>query len=671
MRILSCIFLGTVFLAGGGLFGQSTLRSLEEPHRVTGPEMLLFEDPSGELTLEEVTMPERMALFRPSAHPTPYFGFTNSAIWVRLDLSTRHSGNREWFVEIAEPLLHEIELYGPLPDRKSRANSAGEQSEKTVHKAGRLLPFAERAIPHRKILFPVSLTSEPQTFFVRIRSKDNVVVPIQLWPRRDFFLSDIGDTAWRGLFYGVIAALIAYNFFLFLSLRDRNYAYYILYALNFAVFQSAIDGSIYQLLPALPVWLKWRLPLYSGLASGVFMLLFTRNFLFMVEAPRWLRIGHWIFLGAIASLAVISVANETMPTASRYANVISSFIAVYGLTCGVYRTWKRFPPARYYLVAWLALLSGITGAGLVNLGFFPPNLATKYWTSTGFVAELLLFSFALADRITLLRKTKEEADQRALEAQQKAAAQLEAQVQERTRELSYANATKDKFFSIIAHDLRGPIGSLSALLTDAVGDDGLLDAELLQSVRATTKNSYHLLEDLLMWARSQRGEIEFEPGPVDLRSVAEECVTLLGATARGKNIRVTIDATSPVSVFADRTMISLVLRNLLSNALKFTRPGGEVKVMMEGRESDVVVRVTDSGIGIPAALQSTLFRIDAKRASRQGTNAEEGSGLGLILCREFMERNNGQIGVVSADGEGSTFWFTLPRAEAEHRTAEN
>ncbi len=555
------------------------MRPLVGAHRIAGPEMLLFEDTSAVLTFAEVSAPERAALFQPNVQPTPYFGFTKSTIWVRLDLSTAEQAPHDWFLEIAEPLLHEVEIYGPVNARPDAADRRAAQAEAIPRRAaGRLLPFREREVAHRKILFPITLSGEGQTFYIKIRSRDNVVVPVHLWPRRDFFLSDIGDTAMRGLFYGIIAALIAYNCFLFLSLLDRNYLYYILYAAWFAVFQSSIDGSFYQLIPDAPALLKWRLPLICGSLSGIFMLFFTRNFLFMVEAPAWLRHVHWIILSALLCLLGGSFSDTWMPTASRYANVVSTFTAVYGLSCGMYRTWRGYQPARYYLVAWLALLSGITGAGLVNLGFFPPNLTTKYLTSIGFVAELLLFSFALADRITLLRKKKEEADQRAIEAQQRAASELEVLVKDRTRELSYANATKDKFFSIIAHDLRGPIGSLSALLTEVVGDDGVIDAEVLRSVRGTTKNSYHLLEDLLLWARSQRGEIEYKPEAVAVEPVAEECITLLGTQARSKGIRVTLDKSSADPAFADRAMIGLVLRNLISNALKFTPGGGEVKI---------------------------------------------------------------------------------------------
>lgn len=663
MRFQNGILLGILLTGFASAAAQTLPRPLTGPLRLTGADMLLFEDVSGQMDLTEVISASRSGSFHPSPLSTPYYGFTKSAIWVKLDLRTADEGPREWFIEIAEPLLHEIELYGPVPGGiqllKPSADTIPRRS------AGRLLPFRDREVEHRKILFPVSLTRDPQTYFLRIHSRDNVVVPIQLWPRRDFFLSDIGDTAWRGIFYGIIAALIAYNCFVFLSLRDINYLYYILYAFSFGVFQSAIDGSLYQILPGLPAWLKWRLPLFSGVSAGAFMLFFTRNFLFMREAPAWFRWVHWVMLGAFAALVLGSVADSTMPVASRYANLQSTLLAAYGLGCGAYRTIKKYPPARYYLVAWLALLTGITGAGLVNLGLFPPNLTTKYWTSIGFVAELLLFSFALADRITLLRKKKEEADRRTLEIQQKAAAELEGMVADRTRELSYANATKDKFFSIIAHDLRGPIGSLAALMTDAVGDDGTIDTAVLQSVRTTTKNSYHLLEDLLTWAKSQRGEIDFQPEPLDLRPIVDECITLTGVQARNKGIRLTAGKMSGELVVADRAMIALVIRNLISNAVKFTLHGGDVKIAMEARPPEIEVRVTDSGIGVPTDLQSTLFRIDAKRASRPGTDNEEGSGLGLILCREFVERHGGRIGVASAAGEGSTFWFTLPRKQDE------
>jgi len=619
--------------------------------RLSGKDMAIFEDRSGQLTLKDVLESSGSNSFRPSGMETPYYGFTSSAIWVRLDLR-RRGEDPLWFLEVEEPLLHDVEFYGPVV--------SGDLPVK--RESGRLVEFDKREIPHRKILFALTLSDTAQTYYVRIRSRDNVTVPLRLWPRREFFLQELSDQIRSGIFYGIILALVLYNLFLLVSLKDINYLYYVLYVVSFGALQTTIDGNFFQILPGAPVWLKWRIPLFTGLSSGVFLLLFTRNFLYLEKSPRIVRHIHWILLAAIGLLFVLSFTDATMVFSSRYANSVSAATTLYAIGCAIYRTYTGFKPARYFTAGWLILLSGVLAASLVNLGFFPPNSLTKHWVQAGFLAELLLFSFFFADRINLLQAQKEDSDRKAMEAQTMAARELERLVKERTRELSVANATKDRFFSIIAHDLRGPIGTLSVLFTDAVGDDGKIDRPLLESIRTTTKNSYHLLEDLLTWARSQRDEIEFRPVAFSLEEALREIAPLFETQAVRKKIRFSIADVRARSILADRYMVSLILRNLISNALKFTPSGGSVRVEIKDLGNYQEISVIDSGEGISAERQESIFRIDSRSASTPGTDQEIGSGLGLILCAEFVRRNGGHIGVESETGKGSRFFFTLPSA---------
>jgi len=237
--------------------------------------------------------------------------------------------------------------------------------------------------------------------------------------------------------------------------------------------------------------------------------------------------------------------------------------------------------------------------------------------------------------------------------------ELEQVVNERTEELKEANHTKDKFFSIISHDLRGPTGSLSIILNEVVKVPSDIDEALLEGLQRTTLNLYNLSSQLFEWARSQQGRIEVCPKDFPLKNTVVEMMDLLSGQAEQKGVALVDNVDPEVYVQADPAMISVVVRNLLSNALKYTPQGGEVRVEASRQKDKVEVRVIDNGIGMETSVRKKLFILGEKVTSQLGTHKEEGSGLGLILCAEFVRQNQGEIWVDSLEGTGSTFGFTL------------
>ncbi len=244
-------------------------------------------------------------------------------------------------------------------------------------------------------------------------------------------------------------------------------------------------------------------------------------------------------------------------------------------------------------------------------------------------------------------------------------AMLEQQVQERTAELQTANASKDKFFSIIAHDLRVPFTGLIGMTQifsdnlESFSQDEIHEG--LNSLQLTTQTVYTLLENLLTWSRLQRGVVEFFPQDIFLEDVANLNIDLLHANASQKGISLVAEVAEDAQAYADQNMIDTVIRNLMSNAVKFTSKGGTITVSatVHDDEDVVEVAVSDTGLGIPEEDLAKLFQIDVKY-SQPGTAGEPGTGLGLILCKELVEKNGGTIWVESEYGQGTTFRFTIP-----------
>lgn len=232
------------------------------------------------------------------------------------------------------------------------------------------------------------------------------------------------------------------------------------------------------------------------------------------------------------------------------------------------------------------------------------------------------------------------------------------------KELKKSNTTKEKILSIIGHDLLGPIGTNKGITDLIVNEKHNLSkdkiVELISSLKPSIDSTYTMVENLLSWARIQRNVIEFNPEPTFLKLLVDECFSLYSYQARSKSIGLIFSGNENLSAHFDGHQINIVLRNLISNAIKFTDIGGQVEVNIEENDGKAKISVSDTGIGIPKKLLRGLFDDSVKKESRYGTDNERGTGLGLVIIKEFVNINKGNIHVESKKGKGTTFTFTLP-----------
>jgi len=240
----------------------------------------------------------------------------------------------------------------------------------------------------------------------------------------------------------------------------------------------------------------------------------------------------------------------------------------------------------------------------------------------------------------------------------------EEEISFKNEQLQLINAEKDKFFSIIAHDLRGPLSAFvdaTQILTEEIQNMDLEEIkDITMSMKTSASNIYGLLENLLEWSRLRRGAMDFVPENLNLKKKIEASIDVLSESARKKRIGLTISVPGELEIRADIHMFDTIIRNLISNAIKFTISGGKVIVTANyNGDHYVVVKISDSGIGMTPELKNKLFQIDEK-TSRPGTEGETSTGLGLLLCKEFIEKHGGKIWVESSVGQGSTFSFSLP-----------
>jgi signal transduction histidine kinase len=247
----------------------------------------------------------------------------------------------------------------------------------------------------------------------------------------------------------------------------------------------------------------------------------------------------------------------------------------------------------------------------------------------------------------------------------------EFELHNKKEQLEKLNAEKDKFFSIIAHDLKSPFNSilgLSHLLVEQVKEKDYLGVDsYAETIQKSSQRVMDLLTNLLEWSRSQTGRMEFQPKSIDVVKLIDEVVELISETTRQKSITVKKQLPIEAFAFADSEMISAVIRNLLSNAIKFTHPEGEVVVELIEKQNKLQISVADNGIGIPENRLGSLFKV-GENNSTLGTQKEKGTGLGLILCKEFIDMHGGKIWAVSKVGKGSTFSIMIPLANGHIHT---
>lgn len=236
-------------------------------------------------------------------------------------------------------------------------------------------------------------------------------------------------------------------------------------------------------------------------------------------------------------------------------------------------------------------------------------------------------------------------------------------IKKQNEELLQVNAAKDKFFSIIAHDLKSPFSAI-------IGFSDLLSIRVLHKdlegidkyakvINQSAKKAMDLLLNLMEWSQIQTGRMNYAPAVFDLKILSDDTISLLEAFAAHKNILITNRIAIDSFVYADKLMVGTVLRNLISNALKYTHAGGQVTLDASNVAGEMVITISDNGIGVNKQLADNLFKIEGVY-SRPGTSQEKGTGLGLVLCKEFVERNKGRIWIESEEDKGSSFFFTLP-----------
>lgn len=615
---------------------------------------------SGDLTLDQVRQMNFTPL--PNAKKAPGFGFDRRTHWFKLRI-LNESQESEWRMEIPYAPLDQIDLY-VLSDSDSLE----------LHKTnGDIFRISERDLPYRHPIFTFSIApGQSRMLFVRVQTISSVQVPIVFWTPQTFQTASHHTQLINGVFYGAMFIMIMYQLFLFLSIRDKSTGYYVLTLIAMANVIAFFQGYTFLFLHPEYPGLNDDFAALSGPFFVVSSALLTRSFL-----------GIRNFSPALDNILILNtciniVAGALMLFFMRqisymYLHLFTLTHCTIVLISAAYCLYNKFRPALYYLLAWITLLLAAVAFTLSNLGLAPAYLGVNYQgLMIGCVLQVLLISLALGERWNLLVQENQRAKELELKRGKEEKVRLEYEVKQRTLEiqkqkekLEELNRIKDKLFSVVSHDIKAPLSSLKLSLAltkiNKLSQDEF--KEVSTEIESHLDQTTNFIQNLLQWAKFQlRGEV-VKPVRLDIHAMIEETAGLLDNDMRQKLISLQMEVQTDCVAYADQVMIQSVLRNLINNAVKFTPVGGTITLRSKCEDEKVIVSVSDTGVGISPENRNSIFTLES--LTTPGTRQEAGTGLGLVLCKEFTEKNNGDIWFDSEVGKGTTFSIALPEYKEE------
>lgn len=635
--LLIFILCGLPMLASAVEFNQDT-RSLP-----LGQVMQVLEDPTDALTIADVSSPAYAAQFKTHDKATLNAGYSRSVFWLKVNLhytAKDPRAPRTWFLELAYPPLNRLDLY----------QNDGTGTYRLTARTGSALPFSSREVRQSNYLFKLNFVpDQQQTVFLRLQSQGSIQAPLTLWAGTAYLEEQPLRLYVLGAIYGVLLGMLIYNLFIYLSVRDTSYLYYILYIASFGLYQLSVNGvAVEYFWPTNPWWANAAVPFLIG-SAALFGSLFARSFLHTAQHSRWLD-RVLLALAACGGLVMALALLTSYAVALRLATGLALVFTVTIFVAAIKAWYCGQRMARYFIFAWTAFLLGGVVNTLMVLGYLPNVFLTMYASQIGSAVEVALLSLALADRINGMR---EQQAQILFDASQK----LEALNQQ----LARSNRLKDEFLATLTHELRTPmngvIGSLELMQTVPLGNDL---AQYQQTAAGSARDMMRMVNGILTLTELQAGRLVAQPQVFSLRGTLDTLRQQFAPSAQSKGLEFSIDVADelPDRVIGDAEKLLQCLDCLLDNAFKFTHVG-VVRMRVVGvPQGEGVLHlsfiVTDTGIGFAfldeATLYQRFFQLDGSMTREYG-----GLGIGLAICRQLIELLGGRLTHHSEPRKGSRF----------------
>lgn len=603
-------------------------------------EVLILED--FEQTVDEIASGKYDDKFkRYEGKGRPNFGYNFYTYWVRIHIDNQ-SDIENWLLEMSAPKTNEFHIH--ILDN--------ETGQFETIRTGNDYPFLERKIKHRNYLTPVEIKAgETKTVYFMVYTGSSVQIPLTLWDPTAYQTKAQNEYAILGGLLGLSVVMALYNLFIYFSIRDRSYLYYVLFVmLNTLLFLVDTGLSYHYLWPsqvskdALAVTELMYLSNIGGL-------LFIRSFLSIHKRMRKIdRIFKLFITLNIIGFIIRQITTALSVYTAAILVVFSIFIILYSSTQSLR---SGFRPARYILMAWGFFLCGVFISLMVDVGLIPLTLFTKYAWQMTTALEVILLSFALGDKYKTYREEKEQAVQETNEMQQ-----------EVMKNMKKTDKLKDEFLTITSHELQTPlngiIGIAETMQDGAVGSLNTKMDSHLSMIIASGRRLSHLINDVLDYANLKNDQLKMKFSSVRIYEITNIVLTICQPLLRNKPIQLInkISSQHGLTVYADESRVQQILYNLIGNAIKYTEKG-TVTISALVEKGFIRINITDTGKGIPYHKQKDIFKQFYQVESGEARGFE-GSGIGLNITQGLVEQHGGELTVDSIVNKGSTFSFTLP-----------
>ena len=641
-RSLRFIFICCLFTLTGlshGLIDPITLDN-HNTQATLGNNSFYLEDITGEYSLIDIMVLDE-SNFELLTEESLNKGFTHSTYWLKFSLLDRTTDKKtqNWKLETTYPLLDYIDIY------------IIDNNEKVEHiQLGDTYPYNERPVNHRNFIVSVPLyDNEKKDIYIRVNTSSSMQVPIFIWHPDYFFEAHSTEQYALGLYYGMMLVMFFYNFFLWFSIRDSNYLWYISYIASFAILQATTSGLSYQYLWPNSPWLESIAPPISIALVGFFGTAFTRRFLhtrqYHIVADNLLR----SILGLSVVVFFLSFIADTSTVMALAKVVVVAFLLII-LYASFAMLLRGHRQARFFLAAWVSLiLGGLFTIGMM-WGIFPNNFLMTHASKVGSMIEIILLSFALADRIKVIENEKKVIE---LHAQQ--------ELERTNKKLQENNRLKDEFLATINHEFRTPLNGILGSLELTQLD---ITHETISMAKGSAHEMLNLVDQVLSYTELQAGNFMVKPTAINLPEFLDKISDTMRSLCVAKGIEFSIDNNpcNPKIIITDKKRLLQAINPILNNALKFTERG-HISLSAQVRYVDnqyvLFINIEDSGVGI-----AEHKRDDILNAFTQGDGSSSrqfsGLGIGLSLVQALCYRLNGAMSVTSEIHNGTLIELSLP-----------
>lgn len=620
-----------------------------------GKHISYFEDKTGTSSIESISsLPAER--FISSKTDIINFGFSRSVFWLKFIIKSKDSLNK-WIVEIRSPEIDSVSFY--------YKNENGIWKEKND---GDNWNYFNRDINSRNIAFKLPLLIEDHhIYFIKLKSISPITIPVKI-ETYDYFVNDsLRSELLFGICYGVLLIMLFYNFFIYFSIREISYLYYVLSVLGAILFYGSFYGHISQYITHFKSPLLNNFIALISILWSIAILQFVKSFLNLSKISKLynrlvnimlllfsINLLLWLFLGPEISLLVVF----PLVLLSSVIVLIASFVS--------FKKGSR--EARFFILGWGFYLCSIIIFVIKSLSLIPDHEYIIHILLLGSIVEVSLQSFALADKINIYRNQKEQAQNQIILLREVDAAKLELKVKERTLQLEQAkeeintiNKDLESFTYSASHDLRAPLRSILGFASFIEKKSATVlteDSKLyLNNIQTSAKNMDQLIADLLAFSRL--GKTELVKKEINMKDLVETVITELKSSQKPEHI---IDIKIGVieNCIGDQILLKQVWVNLISNAIKYSMKKSKTAIEIASKTSDkeITYWVKDNGAGFNMKYSDKLFSAFQRLHSQIEF---EGTGLGLSIVKKIIKGHDGKVWAESTEGEGATFYFSLPK----------